>query len=102
MQSTAQAKRLPIVVRLILAISACLATVILGITVTSRMTAAPVVDIPDQFLPGNPLPDEAKCETPSCTTYSYLVKYQDKNVFLLYNPTGKIITQATMSAHEYT
>jgi hypothetical protein len=83
---------------------ASLATLMLTVVMTARVGTTPhAPDLPQRFLPGNPLPNEAACTTlsddhiPRC-----VVHMPHDDVYFNFGAQSRIITRTVIPAQQYT
>jgi hypothetical protein len=77
---------------------------VLGVVMSARTGATPhAPDLPQRFLPGNPLPGEAACMTLSDEHIPRCVVHQaDYDVYFNFNADTRIISRTVIPAQQYT
>ncbi len=97
-------KRKPTILNVAVLVVASLAMLILAVVITARMGTSPhAPDLPQRFLPGNPLPNEAACTTlsddhiPRC-----VVRLAHDDVYFNFGTQKRIISRTVIPAQQYT
>jgi len=102
-QTNVQSVRRPILVS-IATLSLIILTILIHnvVAVARTQPVRPVIDPPQHFLPGSPLPAEWTCPLKGAGFIVCTIHRDGKDVHVTYEVTRHVIVATVISAHEYT